>query len=50
MMSGLDPETSGGLMIVINDKSYKDFQNELFEKYNINSWLIGEVIKGSKKT
>ncbi len=46
---GLAAETSGGLLIVMDKKIVDKFKEILFEQYGIESWEIGEVVKGSKK-
>lgn len=46
---GLASETSGGLMIVLENQVVDQFMRELKEKFRIDSWKIGRVVKGSRK-
>ncbi len=47
---GLDPETSGGLLIVMDHKIVREFQQRLKEDFGMDSWSIGKVVKGANKT
>lgn len=46
---GLAAETSGGLLIVMEKNVVKPFIDRLRSEYNIESWDIGYVSKGSKR-
>lgn len=46
---GLAAETSGGLMIVMDKNCEKEYRKTLLDKYGIESWVIGDVVKGNRK-
>ena len=46
----MDPETSGGLLVVMDRKIQIYFQSYLFENYGVSSWYVGKVEKGLRKT
>lgn len=50
LKAGLAAETSGGLLIVIEKAAAEEFKKELREKFGQESWVVGRVVKGSKKT
>lgn len=50
LKEGFAAETSGGLFIVMSEKIADEFQEKLKLEHGIESWNIGYVAKGSKKT
>ena len=46
---GYSAETSGGIMTMINPTKASDFVAELEQEHGQKSWIIGKVVKGSKK-
>jgi len=50
LLKGLSPETSGGLMLMINEKHVDGFQQDLKNQFGENSWVIGEVRRSESKT
>ena len=50
LKKAMDPETSGGLLVVMDRKIQNDFQSYLFENYGVSSWYVGKVEKGLRKT
>jgi selenide,water dikinase len=49
LLEGFSAETSGGILTMVHHKLAKDFVNEAKEKYGQEVWIIGRVIKGTKK-
>jgi len=48
MLSGYTPETSGGLLICLPEKTAKDYCKEIKEMDNCDAWIIGVVEDGEK--
>jgi selenide,water dikinase len=48
LTEGYSAETSGGLFIMVPAKNAHAYVSELKDKYNQQSWIIGEVIEGDK--
>ncbi len=49
VLTGLSAETSGGILTMINHNKARDFVNEASDKYGQEVWIVGKVVKGSKK-
>jgi selenide,water dikinase len=49
LMGGYTPESSGGLLIVMERDSAFEYLEEFKEKYGREAWIVGEVIAGNKK-
>ncbi len=47
LTEGYSPETSGGLMTIINERFVNKFQEDLRNEFGENSWIIGEVKRSS---
>jgi selenide,water dikinase len=47
-MQGLSPETSGGLLIVMNRNDANAFCNELFAIEGYPAWIVGFVKDGNR--
>ena len=47
---GLDPETSGGLLIVLDRKIVGEFQKTFRGDFGMESWIVGRVVKGNKQS
>jgi selenide,water dikinase len=49
LLEGYSAETSGGILTMLEKSKVKDFINEHKEKYGQDVWIVGEVVKGSRK-
>lgn len=50
LKEGYAAETSGGLMIVMEEDIVEEFMYNLKSNYGIESWEIGEVKEGNNQT
>ena len=46
LLQGNSAETSGGLLIIIPKSKAKKFVKKFKSKFGLQSWIIGEVVKG----
>lgn len=49
LMQGYSAETSGGILTMISKSKAMDFVNESKEKFGQTVWIVGKVVKGTKK-
>ena len=49
LMQGYSAETSGGILTMISKSKAQDFINEAKDKFGQTVWMVGKVVKGSKK-
>ena len=49
LIAGYSPETSGGLMVLLDEKHVDNFRNHLATEYGENSWIIGQVLANDDK-
>lgn len=49
LFKGTSVETSGGLLIAIPADKIESFKTEFKEKFDMDSWIVGEVVEGNNK-
>ena len=49
LVEGYSAETSGGIFCMIEKDKVKDFVREHKEVYGQDVWIVGEVVKGTRK-
>lgn len=49
VLGGYSAETSGGILTMQTAATAKDFLAECEDKYGQQAWIVGEVVKGSRK-
>ena len=46
---GYSAETSGGILTMLEADKAKDFVAECMDEYGQQAWIIGEVVRGTRK-
>lgn len=45
---GYSAETSGGILCMLDKTKVSDFMNESLNDYGQQTWLVGQVVKGTR--
>jgi selenide,water dikinase len=48
VMEGFSAETSGGILCMVDKENTADFMAEHMERFGQETWIVGEVTKGSR--
>lgn len=49
VLKGFSAETSGGILTMISHTKARDFINEASDRFGQEVWIVGKVVKGTKK-